>query len=142
MIKEANEANLKKYRAIFPIYLTVQITILVVTLLHLPSTMALYQELGYKPVDGWLGLWFVLLLAGFSAGVSLWIFIPFRYMPFISRLNLIFGFFAGAWVGLVSLCFEYALDPSFSYFTAGCGVIWLIAFTLLRKNYHSQEIFP
>lgn len=142
MIKEDSEISLQKYKFFFPIYLTIQITILVQTLLQLHSTMIIYKVLGYKPVDGWFGLWFILFLTGVSMGLILLVFQPYRYTPMDSRRNLVFGYFGGAWVGLVSFIFYFALDPFFYYLTAGLGLIWSVFYVLKRRNNRSQEIFP
>jgi len=136
------EERLYQYRLFLPIYLTIQVTTLVLTLLQLPTTITFYRELGYQSVDPWLGLWFVLLILGLSVAIILGLLSPWRKMPFARRMNLIFGYLGAAWTGLISLGFHFVFHPAYFYFTAAAGLVWWISFMVLRKNKRSQEIFP
>jgi uncharacterized YccA/Bax inhibitor family protein len=137
------ESQLYKFKSVLPYYLTIQITILLITLLQITTTITFYNQLGYQPIDGWFGLWIILEVVGFSVGLILWLLKPWRKEPMSSRINLIFGYFGGVWVGLVSIIFHYAMAPLYSFITAGIGFGWLILFVLIRNNKHrSEEIFP
>jgi hypothetical protein len=137
------EFQSNSYKKALPYYLTIQITILIVTILQLSSTIAAYRQMGFQPIDGWIALWFVLEIFGISIMMILWFIKQWKSMPKELKINLTFGYFAGVWVGFVSLIYHYPIAPLYSLITAGLGIVWLVMFVLLRKKKdRPEEIFP
>ncbi len=142
MKTEEGEVNLKQYRLFLPIYLTIQVTTLVLTLLQLPNTIAFYRDSLAMQLGPWLGFWLVLLIIGIGVGIKLSLFSKSRKVFIEKRMNLIFGYLGGAWAGLLTLGFQIPFQPLYFYITAALGLIWWIFFTVLRKNKRAHAIFP
>ncbi len=137
------EKEWRRIRGAMTLYLTVQITVLAVTLVQIPTLLHAYSQLGYMPLDGWPVLWLFLEMFGLSIALTLLVSPYWRRIPFAERMNPVFGYFGAAWVGLVAFIFHVPATAGFTYLVAAVGLVWLIAFYLARRNRtRPEEIFP
>ena len=133
----------RRMRQAVPIYIAVQLTLLAVALVELPTLMYLYQQEGIISMDGWIALWAILELFGISIGLILLVSRFWRQLALKERINPIFGFFLGSWIGMLAFLYHIPTKTSFSFLTAGLGIVLLVVFLLVRRGFHKpEEIFP
>ncbi len=137
------EFEIKKWGSFLRYYWTIQLTILTLAIVQVPTRLETVNVLGYQTVDGWAGLWFVLEILGISFGLILTLSPFWRALPFSNRRDLIFGYWGGAWIGLVSLMLTYAFQTRFAFLIAGLGLAGAVIFYWLRRRSSlSGELFP
>ena len=149
MSREQLQFELEKWKRLSLVYAGAAGTLLVIALVGLPSSLAALAYNSYDRsfiLDGWYGVWLVLLLASLIPGISLLPSPSCKVLPLAMRLNTAFGFLAEAWIAL--LAFEIRmilLDvPALFHFTViGFGLILFIAYLLLKRKLGvGEEIFP
>ena len=133
----------RRMRQAVPFYIVVQLTLLAIALVELPTLLYLYQQQGIISMDGWIGLWAVLEIFGLSIGLILLVSRYWRQLALKERINPIFGFFLGSWIGMVAFLFHIPTKTSVSFLTAGLGIAMLVAFLVVRRGFGKpEEIFP
>ena len=96
-------------------------------------------------VDGWFGIWLVLLIANLLSGFVLLLFPRWREIPLQQRLLQAMGYFGLAWLVLLALSLRLTthLPAGFHYAIFGLGVVLAIAASFVYwKTHRLEEIFP
>ena len=96
-------------------------------------------------VDGWFGIWLVLLIANLVSALVLLLFPRWREIPLQQRLLPAMGYFGLAWLVLLALSVRLTthLPAGFHYAIFGLGVLLAAAAGFVYWRMHRlEEIFP
>ena len=119
------------------------ITLLLVALVEMSKGWQLPSPIVY--VDGWFGIWLVLLLANLVSALVLLLFPRWREIPLSQRLLPAMGYFGLAWLVFLALSLRLTihLPAAFHYTVFGLGVVLACAASFVYwKTHRLEEIFP
>ena len=78
---ETLEVQLQKWQKTLLVFLGAGATLFLTALIDFPSRMAALRQDGNMLVDGWFGLWFLLLIASLTPGILLLLAPRWRKSP-------------------------------------------------------------
>lgn len=138
------DALLEKWQRLLLVFAGAAVTLLVITLVDLPSNAANWLRLQMFVVDGWFGVWFILEIACLAGALNLLVSPALRTLPFTRRRGATLGFFACAWAGLLALDLRLAglAGPAFHAVTFFSGLALLVITLWLRRARPGEELFP
>ena len=148
MSRELLETQLEKWKRILLVYTGAATTLLVIALVELPANVAAAAETDSASfvIDGWYGVWFVLVLACLTPGILLLLGPSWRVVPLAERLGPGFGFMGTAWVAVLAFDFRVAaldVPPLFHCAVATFGVALVVAYLFLKRRLVvGKELFP
>ena len=142
---ESLEQQLEKWKKVLLVFLGAALALLITALIDLPARMTILQQDSRMVVDGWLGVWFILLIACLTPGIMLLIVPRWRNAQLEGRSATGFGFLGVAW--LVMLGFSLHVNVlllAVGHFIIFALGLFLAAFYLLlrRSQPRKEEIFP
>jgi hypothetical protein len=129
-----------------PIYLCVQVAILLMTFLDYPVYMDAYLANHNTAINGWSGAWFLLEMIGFVLSIII-LFSKRWKINFGERERVKLGasYFLGAVAGLVTLGLRFMAMIPAEYFLIIGGIVLLAAIAYLiwsKRQPKLDEIFP
>lgn len=141
---ETLEMQLEKWKKALLVYLGAGSTLLLVALIDLPAQMLQTGGAQFQGIDGWYGLWFILLIACLAPGVLLLAAPRWRKSQLADRTPTGFGFLGVAWLAMLgfSLHGGALLPVVFHFLVFALGVILGGAYLLLRRRPRKEEMFP
>ncbi len=141
MIANQPVQRIARWRQGMLVYLTAELTLLAVALVELPDHV--FNSGTHQYSSAWTILWLLMELFGLSAGLMIWFFPFWNQISIRRRVNIMFGYWGAAWVGCIALIFHNPMPVAVSLVVAGLGLIWLLAFSIVRRNGHApEEMFP
>jgi hypothetical protein len=146
MSREQLQSELEKWKRVSLVYAGVVGTLLAIALVELPAIITAPAHDGPIIIDGWYGVWFVLVLATLTPGIMLLLYPSWRFLPLTLRLNTGFVFLVEAWTALFAFEIRLAaldVPALFHFLVVGFGLILLVAYLLLKRKLRvGEEIFP
>ncbi|TLN23653.1 hypothetical protein FDZ74_03570 [bacterium] len=142
---ETLEQQLEKWRKVLLIFLGAGTTLFLTALIDLPIRMDTLKRDHNMVVDGWLGLWFLLLLACLTPGIMLLAMPRWRKAQLEQRRATGFGFLGVAWLALLGFSMHVnILLPAVGHFIIfALGPLMAAVFLLLRRAQpRKEEMFP
>ena len=141
---ESLEQQLEKWKKVLLVYLGAALALLITALIDLPARITMLRQDNRMVVDGWLGLWFILLIASLTPGVLLLVVPRWRKAELEGRVTTGFGFLGVAWLVMLGFSFQVnVLLPAVGHFIIFALGLFLAAFYLLRRGKpRKEEIFP
>lgn len=141
---ETLEQQLEKWKKTLLIYLGAGMTLLLVALIDLPAQMLQARSNHFIMVDGWYGLWFILLIACLTPGVLLLATPRWRQAQLEDRVPTGFGFLGVAWLVMLGFSMHTStlLPTVFHFLIFALGVMLAVVYLLLRRRPRKEEMFP
>ncbi len=129
-----------------PMYLAVQVAILLFTALDTPLYLDLYRVNHFFTVSGWIGAWFVLVIFGLANAVFLLARRSWRVLFEENvRVKLALGYFIGGITGLLTLGVRVIpiIAPQYFLQVGVLAVLPIGAYLIWNRHGHkSDELFP
>ena len=142
---ETLEVQLQKWQKSLLVFLGAGATLFLTVLIDFPSRMAALRQDGNMLVDGWFGLWFLLLIASLTPGILLLLAPRWRKSQLEQRVPTGFGFLGVAWLVMLgfSLRMNVLLPPLGHFLIAASGPLVAAIYLLLRRAQpRKEEMFP
>ncbi len=146
MTEEKLQKDFQRVTGALPIYLAVQLAILLITLLDSQVYMDAYRVTHLLSATGWLGAWY--LLMAFGLGTAVFLLIKKSYkIAFEERTRgkLAMGYFFGSIIGMLNLGMRFMPVISPQYFLI-VGVLALLLgsgyYIWKKRGQTVEEMFP
>ncbi len=142
---ETLEVQLQKWQKTLLVFFGAGAVLFLTALSDFPSRMAALRQEGYTLIDGWFGLWFILLVACLTPGILLLLAPSWRKSQLEQRVPTGFGFLGVAWLVMLgfSLRMNVLLPPLGHFLIAASGPLLAAIYLLLRRNQpRKEEMFP
>ena len=142
---ETLEVKQQKWQKTLLVFLGAGATLFLTVLIDFPSRMAALRQDGNMLVDGWFGLWFLLLIASLTPGILLLLAPRWRKSQLEQRVPTGFGFLGVAWLVMLgfSLRTNVLLPPLGHFLISASGPLVAAIYLLLRRAQpRKEEIFP
>jgi hypothetical protein len=142
---ETLEQQLEKWKKALLVYLGAGTMLFLVALVDLPWRVDMLKKDSSMVVDGWLGLWFILLIASLTPGILLLAMPRWRKSGLEQRVLTGFGFLGVAWLTMLgfSMYVNVLLPAAGHFIIAASGPLLATIFLLLRRSKpRKEEIFP
>lgn len=141
---ESLEQQLEKWRKVLLVYLGAALALLITALIDLPARISILQQNNGMMVDGWLGVWFILLIACLTPGILLLVIQRWRKAELEGRVTTGFSFLGVAWLVMLGFSFHVnVLLPAVGHFIIfALGLFLAVFFLVSRGKHRKEEIFP
>ena len=142
---ETLEVQLQKWRKILLVFLGAGATLFLTALIDFPARMATLREDGNTLIDGWLGIWFLLLIACLTPGILLLLAPRWRKSQLEQRAATGYGFLGVAWLLMAgfSLRMNVMLPALGHFIILTWGPLLAVILLLLRRAQpRKEEMFP
>lgn len=142
---ETLEVQLQKWRKILLVFLGAGATLFLMALVDFPARMATLRQDGNTLVDGWLGIWFLLLIACLTPGILLLASPRWRKSQLEQRAATGYGFLGVAWLLMAGFSLRMnVLLPAIGHFIfLTWGPLLAVILLLLRRTpQRKEEMFP
>ena len=142
---ETLEVQLQKWRKILLVFLGAGATLFLMALVDFPARMATLRQDGNTLVDGWLGIWFLLLIACLTPGILLLASPRWRKSQLEQRAATGYGFLGVAWLLMAGFSLRMnVLLPAIGHFIfLTWGPLLAVILLLLRRTPQRKEkMFP
>ncbi len=142
------EQQLERWKQVLLVYIGAVAMLVILGYVEFPAIHGYAGQLGYLNVDGWFGVWLVLLVGSLATGFFLTALAKWREIPLERRLSTIFGYLGVAWMALVALDLRIMtfLSGNINALVVGLGVGLALAYVLilrwLRRPEKSENLFP
>ena len=142
---ETLEVQLQKWRKILLVFLGAGATLFLMALVDFPARMATLRQDGNTLVDGWLGIWFLLLIACLTPGILLLASPRWRKSQLEQRAATGYGFLGVAWLLMAGFSLRMnVMLPAIGHFIfLTWGPLLAVILLLLRRTpQRKEEMFP
>ena len=142
---ETLEVQLQKWQKTLLVFLGAGATLFLTVLIDFPSRMAALRQDGNMLVDGWFGLWFLLLIASLTPGILLLLAPRWRKSQLEQRAATGYGFLGVAWLLMAgfSLRMNVMLPALGHFIILTWGPLLAVILLLLRRAQpRKEEMFP
>lgn len=142
---ETLEQQLEKWKRVLLVYLGAGSALALIALVDLPMRVLEQRANPATVIDGWYGLWFLLLLSSLTPGLLLLLAPRWRSAKLQSRLPTGFGFLGVAWLAMLgfSLRGSVLLPVAFHFIVAASGAVLAGGYLFLRRGLpRKEEMFP
>ena len=142
---ETLEVQLQKWRKILLVFLGAGATLFLMALVDFPARMATLRQDGNTLVDGWLGIWFLLLIACLIPGILLLASPRWRKSQLEQRAATGYGFLGVAWLLMAGFSLRMnVMLPALGHFIfLTWGPLLAVILLLLRRTpQRKEEMFP
>ena len=142
---ETLEVQLQKWRKILLVFLGAGATLFLMALVDFPARMATLRQDGNTLVDGWLGIWFLLLIACLTPGILLLASPRWRKSQLEQRAATGYGFLGVAWLLMAGFSLRMnVMLPALGHFIfLTWGPLLAVILLLLRRTpQRKEEMFP
>ncbi|MDX9865560.1 MAG: hypothetical protein RBT34_12220 [Anaerolineaceae bacterium] len=146
MIKGDFNKERERIIKILPVYLTVQVVMLVMTYLDFSVYAEVYRMQKFLVVTPWLGAWFLLAMAGLIPGIYLLVSkTGKRVFNEVEQARFSLGWLFGVIAGLLTLGIRFMpVMPGWYFYIVG-GLFFLLSaiyWTWNKRHTRANEIFP
>lgn len=142
---ETLEVQLQKWQKTLLVFLGAGATLFLTALIDFPARMATLREDGNTLIDGWLGIWFLLLIACLTPGILLLLAPRWRKSQLEQRAATGYGFLGVAWLLMAgfSLRMNVMLPALGHFIILTWGPLLAVILLLLRRAQpRKEEMFP
>ncbi|NMB67162.1 MAG: hypothetical protein GYA20_00175 [Chloroflexi bacterium] len=137
---ETLEVQLQKWRKILLVFLGAGATLFLMALVDFPARMATLRQDGNTLVDGWFGIWFLLLIASLTPAILL-LMPRWRKSQLEQRAATGYGFLGVAWLLMAGFSLRMnVLLPAIGHFIfLTWGPLLAVILLLLRRTPQRKE---
>ena len=142
---ETLEVQLQKWRKILLVFLGAGATLFLMALVDFPARMATLRQDGNTLVDGWFGIWFLLLIASLTPAILLLLMPHWRKSQLEQRAATGYGFLGVAWLLMAGFSLRMnVMLPALGHFIfLTWGPLLAVILLLLRRTpQRKEEMFP
>jgi hypothetical protein len=137
---ETLEVQLQKWRKILLVFLGAGATLFLMAVVDFPARMATLRQDGNTLVDGWFGIWFLLLIASLTPAILL-LMPRWRKSQLEQRAATGYGFLGVAWLLMAGFSLRMnVLLPAIGHFIfLTWGPLLAVILLLLRRTPQRKE---